>query len=69
MANTYTTVQGDTWDLIASKVYGDERQMNALIEANLSQRNVVFFSANVILNVPTITTTSTAELPPWRRAG
>jgi phage tail protein X len=69
MANTYRTEQGQTWDIIAFKVYGDEKQMTTLIEANQQHRNVVFFSANVILNVPTINTTRTAPLPPWRRAG
>lgn len=69
MANTYRTEQGQTWDIIAFKVYGDEKQMTTLIEANQQHRNVVFFSANVILNVPTINTTRTAPLPPWRRTG
>lgn len=69
MAKTYTTRQGDTWDMIAFRVYGDEKQMSVLIEANQQHRNVVFFSANVILNTPTVTTTSRAPLPPWRRAG
>lgn len=69
MPNTYTTQQGDTWDIIAFKLYNDEKQMALLIEANQQHRNVVFFSANVILNVPTVTITSKATLPPWRRPG
>lgn len=69
MPNTYTTQQGDTWDIIAFKVYSDEKQMAALIEANQQHRNVVFFSANVILNVPTVTISNKATLPPWRRPG
>ncbi|UNY40587.1 structural protein [Pararheinheimera phage vB_PsoM_KLER1-1] len=67
MARTYTTMQGDTWDLIAFKVYQSEQQMNTLIEANQAYRNVVFFSANIVLTVPDVTVTVTAELPPWRR--
>jgi phage tail protein X len=63
----YKTQQGDTWDHIALKVYGSEKQMTTLIEANPQHRNVVFFSANVILNTPNINTTATAPLPPWRR--
>lgn len=69
MPNTYTTQQGDTWDIIAFKVYNDEKQMALLIEANQQHRNVVFFSANAILNTPTVTITSKATLPPWRRPG
>ena len=34
MASTYTTIQGDTWDLIAYKLYGEEKYMKNLIEAN-----------------------------------
>lgn len=30
----YKTIQGDTWDGIAVKVYGDEKYMNELLEAN-----------------------------------
>ena len=32
--NTYTTIQGDTWDLIAKKVYGDEKKLDVLMEYN-----------------------------------
>lgn len=42
MASTYTTIQGDTWDLIAYKLYGEEKYMKNLIEANwplLDQRH------------------------------
>ena len=34
MLGTYTTIQGDVWDLIAYKLYGDEKYMKNLIEAN-----------------------------------
>jgi len=69
MPSTYTTQQGDTWDIVAYRVYGDEKQMSVLIDANQQHRNVVFFAANVILSVPAVTTTSKAPLPPWRRPG
>ena len=29
--NQYRTVQGDTWDMIAKKVYNDEKKMDILI--------------------------------------
>ena len=31
MASTYTTIQGDTWDLIAYKLYGEEKYMKNLV--------------------------------------
>ena len=34
MPDTYTSIQGDTWDMIAYKVYGKESAMVQLMEAN-----------------------------------
>lgn len=34
MGTTYTTIQGDTWDLISFKLFGSEKYMKNLIEAN-----------------------------------
>lgn len=62
---TYTTIQGDTWDLIAFVQYGDELQMHWLIEANPLQRETVIFPSGVVLTIPTLVTTSRAPLPPW----
>ena len=31
MASTYVTKQGDTWDLIAKKVYGAEKYLDHLM--------------------------------------
>ena len=40
--NTYTTVSGDTWDIVAYKAYGNEMYMDTLIKANI-EYNVFFF--------------------------
>ena len=63
----YTTIQGDTWDMISFKVYGTEIYMNKLIEANSLYREVVFFNANIEINVPNIDIYETPNLPPWKR--
>ena len=68
MIKEYITKQGDTWDLIAYRVYGNEKYMTQLIEANTQYREVVFFSANIRLVVPSIKTPIPERLPPWRRA-
>ena len=34
MANTYTTQQGDAWDVIAFRVYGSEQYTGFLMQAN-----------------------------------
>ena len=36
MAAKYTTVQGDTWDLISYKVYGSEKYIGNLMQANFA---------------------------------
>lgn len=45
MAEKYITEQGDTWDLIAYKLYGEERYMKNLIEANWPLLDILVFSA------------------------
>ena len=70
--STYKTQQGDTWDLIALRVYGDEHFMDTLIKANIEHRKTVIFSHSVTLTVPEIDTTDKvyeANLPPWKREG
>ena len=64
----YTTVHGDMWDHIAKKVYGDEKYIKELMEANTAHLSTLVFSAGVILNIPGISTQPSAStLPPWRR--
>lgn len=69
---TTTTIQGDTWDIIAYRLYGNERLMHILINANIQHRKTVIFPAGVVLNVPEIDTTSAEyekNLPPWKQIG
>lgn len=63
----YVTIQGDMWDNIAKKVYGDEAKMNVLLEHNVEYQDIVIFPANVTLVCPTIPTKRTTILPPWKR--
>lgn len=69
MAKTYTTIQGDTWDMISYKVYGNEQHMETLIQANIKHIHRVIFSANVLLTIPTLDIPTTTQLPPWKRGG
>lgn len=69
MTKTYTTIQGDTWDMISYKVYGNEQHMDVLIQANSQYIQTVIFPANVILTVPTLDIPVTTQLPPWKRGG
>jgi phage tail protein X len=67
--STYTTVLGDTWDMIAFKLYGKEKYAKNLVESNLKYVETVIFSAGAILIVPEINNTESdiSSLPPWKR--
>jgi phage tail protein X len=67
--NTYRTIQGDTWDSIAARLYGSEKHMIALMTANPGFVEVVIFSAGVELRLPEIVAGAAASLPPWKRGG
>lgn len=67
MRKTYTTAQGDMWDLIAKRLYGDEASLNILLEANQQYADIVVFPAGIVLEVPEYTAPATSMLPPWRR--
>ncbi len=65
---TYTTVLGDTWDIIAFKVYGKEKYAKEIVEANLNYVKIVIFSAGTVLAIPDIEKTEDySTLPPWKR--
>ena len=66
-ADIYTTIAGDTWDLIAFKVYGDEHLFDQLIEANPTYREVVRFDAGCEITCPDIAVSVSSALPPWKR--
>lgn len=63
----YNTAQGDTWDIVSFKMYGSEKKIAELIEANPAHRETVIFNANVALVVPDIVVVNTAPAPPWMR--
>ena len=66
MAKPYTTIQGDTWDAIAFKLWGIEALFHHLVKANPDHLDVLIFPASVVLAVPDIEIpTQTLELPPW----
>ena len=67
MRKTYTTTQGDMWDLIAKRLYNDEASLNVLLEANQRYADMVLFPAGVELDAPEYTAPVTSMLPPWRR--
>lgn len=56
------------WDSVSFKVYGDEKYIDKLIEANFKYREEAVFSAGIILNIPEISESSSSDLklPVWK---
>lgn len=65
--NTYTTVSGDTWDIVAYKAYGNEMYMDTLIKANIEYKDTYIFPAGVVLTLPEIELTVSESLPLWKQ--
>ena len=66
MSKIYTTIQGDMWDLIAYKVYGNEAYMTDILEANEQYKSTSVFSAGVVLTCPEIPVKKSRIAPPWK---
>lgn len=66
MASTYTTNQGDTWDLMAYDLYGEEKYMHYLIEANWPLLDILVFSSGTLITVPDIPEEASEDVPFWR---
>jgi phage tail protein X len=73
----YTTIDGDRWDLLAYRYYGDASKQNVLLDANRSlfiNPIVVpplILSSGLTLIVPVLDeeTADDNDLPPWKRKG
>ena len=63
---TYTTRQGDMWDSIAYKLYGNEKYMGLLMQNNMELLDIFIFGAGTVLNVPELEEESEADMPSWR---
>ena len=62
----YRTIQGDAWDTVAFRLWGQEGLAHHLMAANPELLDVVIFPAGVELAVPDIVVQpDTPELPPW----
>lgn len=67
--STYTTKQGDAWDLIAYQQMGSCMMTKELMWANRTLLGYFVFPAGVILNIPETAGVVEADFqPPWKRA-
>lgn len=65
----YETAEGDMWDYIAYKIYGDEYSVNFLMEApeNAQYLETYIFSAGIRIWAPeTEESAEENEIPSWR---
>lgn len=68
MNEAYRTIQGDTWDIIAKKVYGDEKYLDYLMAHNFLLLDYFVFPAGVTVNTPSLSAqTQRDDLPSWRK--
>ena len=63
----YRTIQGDTWDMIAKKVYGAERHLDYLMASNFELLDYFIFPAGIVVKVPELPAGISEDLPSWRR--
>lgn len=63
---TYTTIQGDMWDSIAYKLYGNEKYMCLLMWDNIELLDIFIFGAGTVLNVPELESEFEMDMPSWR---
>lgn len=64
---TYTTMQGDTWDLISYRAYGSEFYTDDLFKVNLQYSDIAVFSAGLVIIIPDIVAEAPVSVPPWER--
>ncbi len=66
MGKTYTTIQGETWDGIAYKIYGGEKYATDLMAANYRYLDILVFSSGTVLTVPDLPEEGGQNFPEWR---
>ena len=72
MANTtVTTYDGERWDQLAFRAYGDASLMNLIVDANPTVSVDDRLSGGMVLQVPIIAnqtvTATTSGMPPWKQ--
>ena len=67
----YVTNDGDCWDSVAYKAYGNPNLIEGIISANPDVAITDVLPGGVVLRIPIIeeeqTVTNLENLPPWKR--
>lgn len=61
----YYTEQGQTWDMVARAVYGNEGYVDFLMKNNPKQLDYFVFPKGIGLNIVEISE-ELEDMPPWR---
>lgn len=68
---TYTTIDGERWDTVAFKAYGDPNQMSEIIAANPDVPIYDRLPGGIVLQMPVLqqptNLTNSSLLPPWKQ--
>jgi len=70
MTWTMTTKQGDTWDMLALRIYGSDKLGYVLLQANPNYMRILYLPAGLLLIVPQLpdgARRTRSKLPPWER--
>ena len=67
MAKVYKTKSGDTWDIIAKEVYGDELYTSFLMGNNQQHLGYFVFPEDVLLEIKDKPDKDDDFLPDWRQ--
>jgi phage tail protein X len=62
---TYQTTQGDTWDMISFKLFGNEYYVDQLVSANLGWISTQTFDSGVVLTVPAVIFPTSVSTTIW----
>lgn len=65
MSEVYKTRSGDTWDMIAKEVYGDELYASLLMANNQELLEYFIFPEGVLVSLPEVSEEESL-LPDWR---
>lgn len=65
---THVTTEGERWDQLAWRYYGDAHRYLPIVEANPHVPITAALPAGLTLAIPMLeSVTSTEDLPPWMR--
>lgn len=67
MVKVYKTKSGDTWDIVAKEVYGDELYTSFLMGNNQKYLDYFIFPEGLLLEIQDKLDNDDDFLPDWRR--